>query len=242
MSGLDAAAQIDSPPPRQKPTEPTCPLHCGCCSTYWTAPRISFSASSMFKAIACCSASSGCLVVFPWYRSGASARKPSCAKLSTIFRTSSSSPHHSPSTTTAGASPSGSARYPWAVAPLASNSTSGISVLLRLSQLLGERPPHGDANHHSHARLLGEQRADGCYPLIGIRNRRRLEHLGLVRLAEPASRVEGIGEDSLELRRGTGDHRLDLPEPPRLGQRVERRVQLLLRVRAGHGANIPRRR
>ena len=48
-------------------------------------------------------------------------------------------------------------------------SPSGSVLLVRfvrLTQLLGQRPADGDADHHAHPRLLGEQGADGGQPLL----------------------------------------------------------------------------
>src|SRR5215208_874281 len=135
-----------------------------------------------------------------------------------------SSPHHSWSTTTPGPSPSGSARYPVAVPPFASNSTSGIwSALLvfsvGLAQLLGERPSYGDADHHSHPGLLRDERSN-CAQALGLVVRRDgLADLLLVRLVEPPTGGQGLGEDALQPGRGRGDHRLGVAHPARPGDR-----------------------
>ncbi len=59
------------------------------------APDTSATAWSRFRAIISLPASSGSVVVSPWYRSGARATKPSAAKRSHTSLMWGTSPHHS---------------------------------------------------------------------------------------------------------------------------------------------------
>src|SRR6266511_3824532 len=69
---------------------------------------------------------------------------------------------------------------------------------------------------------------------------RRLQHLGLVRLIEPTAGAERLGEDALKLRCGAGHRPLGLLERPRLGDRLDRGLDLLVAVGTPrHGGNIP---
>ncbi len=92
-----------------------------------------------------------------------------------------------------------------------------------------ECPADGNSNHHSHPRLLGEQRAHRGDALLGIGRRRRLQRLGIVRLAEPTALGERGGEHLLQLRRGAGDDPLGLGETLGVDQPLDRGVQLLVR-------------
>src|ERR671914_300468 len=231
---LAAAANAASPPPRQKPTTPTPLPSKASCPTRWsTAPDISFTASSMFMAIIFCWASSGCSVVSPWYRSGASAAKPSAAKRSTRPLTWSSTPHHSWSTTTPGPLPdSGTARYPEAVPPLASNSTSGmnsVSSRLLVLELAGELEAHSDSHEHSHPGLLGQQRADPPRTLTVLLGGRRRPHLRLVGFPEPAPLLHGLGQYQLKLGRQLREPPLCTLEALGIGQRLDGGIHLLVR-------------
>ena len=128
-------------------------------------------------------------------------------------------------------SPSLSSKHEWPW-----NLISIFSALLRVRRfghLLMECPADGDSNHHPHPRLLGEQRAHGGDPLLGIGHRRRLQRLGLVGLAEPAALGERRGEHLLQLRRGAGDDLLGLGEALGVDQPLDRGVQLLVRGHDG---------
>ena len=78
----------------QKPTAPSLAVE-ECPARYLTAPRRSFSACSMFRAMKSLPAPSGSLAVFPWYMSGASAEKPAAAKRSQTDLMCPTRPHHS---------------------------------------------------------------------------------------------------------------------------------------------------
>ncbi len=65
----------------QKPTAPTRFVE-DRARRYVTAPRRSFSARAMLSAMKSLPAPSGSLAIWPWYRSGASATKPSAASRS----------------------------------------------------------------------------------------------------------------------------------------------------------------
>src|SRR5512143_4331238 len=121
------------------------------------------------------------------------------------------------------------------------------SVLLRRFgflrlEPLGERPADGDADHHPDSGLLGEQRAHGGQARRLVRGGRGLEHLGLMRLAEPASGAERLGEDPLEPGSDAGDLALGLLEDLGIGDRADGGVDLLVGVALRrHPGNIPRR-
>src|SRR4051812_8521584 len=57
-----------------------------------------------------------------------------------------------------------------------------------------ELPADGDAHQHPDPRLLGQERADGADAFVGVGSCRGLQHLPLVRLAEPATGREGLAE------------------------------------------------
>src|ERR1041384_8286627 len=109
------------------------------------------------------------------------------------------------------ASPSLSSKHDWPWNLISISAISfGIGGLARVRglarvHLLLQRPADGDADHHPHPRLLGEQRADRGDPLLGVGNGGRFQRLALVRLAEPAALGEGGGQHALQLRRGAGD-------------------------------------
>ncbi len=66
----------------------------------------------------------------------------------------------------------------------------------------------------------------------GILRVDRRAHLRLVRLAEPAALLQGVGEDPLELRGDGGEPLLRAPEAVGLGQRGHGGLQLLVREHA----------
>ena len=111
-------------------------------------------------------------------------------------------------------------------------SPSGSSAL---GQLLVQCPADGDADHHPHPRLLGEQRRDRGDPLVGVGDGGGLQRLRLVRLAEPAALGEGGGEHPLQLRRRPRDDPLRLGEALGVEQPLDRGVELARRSGAIDG-------
>ena len=94
----------------QKPVTPTRSLP-ATSATLSTAPLMSLAAWSTLRAIISLPASSGSVVVSPWYRSGASATNPSAANRSHTSLMCGTRPHHSWITTSGmPAPPSGTAR------------------------------------------------------------------------------------------------------------------------------------
>src|SRR5690242_15204204 len=112
-------------PPMQKPTVPVPePVVSPRPARYAAAPAMSRAAWSMARPISSFTASSGSRATRPWYRSGASATKPSAANRSATSVMCPTSPQYSWITTTPGPDPeSGTARYPSAVPPLLGNVT-----------------------------------------------------------------------------------------------------------------------
>ena len=178
----------------------------------------------MFRAIIFCSASSGCSVVSPWYRSGASATKPSAAKRSTILDVSSSAP------------------------PLLEHDHTRPAAGLGHGEVSGGGPPVGLELHVWHSALLfvcwsSSSRASShptatptSIPIRVSSARRvrmavarstsssaagRLADLGLVRLPEPAPLVQRGVEHPLELRSDPAHPLLGLAEAAGLGQSLQ---------------------
>ena len=81
---------------------------------------------------------------------------------------------------------------------------------------------------HGHADHLGDTLVRVC--LAG-----RLEHLCLVRGAEPVGRLERLVEYALQLRRLGRDEALRLLEARRIAQGLDRCVDLGVGVALGHG-------
>ena len=90
----------------QKPTAPSFALD-ECPARNLSAPRRSFSAWPTLSAMKSLPAVSGSSAVLPWYRSGASAEKPSAANRSQTFLLWPTRPHHSWMTSTPGPLPDG---------------------------------------------------------------------------------------------------------------------------------------
>ena len=78
-------------------------------------------------------------------------------------------------------------------------------------QLSRKLVPDRDADEHAHARLLGDQRAHGGDPLVGVGDAGGAQDLGLMGGAEPVGGLERLVEDPLQLRRGA--------RPPAAGPR-----------------------
>src|SRR5215218_5189542 len=117
---------------------------------------------------------------------------------------------------------------PWYLISISAlSSRCGFAPVSR-RHLFSQCPADGDANHHPHPRLLGEQGPDRGEALLGVGYGRRPQGLGLVRLPKPASLGERGGEDLLQLRGRLGDDPLGLGEALRVKQPLDRRLQLLL--------------
>ncbi len=103
-------------------------------------------------------------------------------------------------------------------------SQSSSLVVVSLSSSASAQPI-GDANHHAHPRLLGEQRAHGGEALLVGLGAGGLADLRLVRLAEPATLLERVGQDPVELWGRGGDDRLRLAKPLTVRESVDRRIE-----------------
>ena len=104
--------------------------------------------------------------------------------------------------------------------------SSSPSGSVGFGQLVMQCPADGDANHHRHSRLLGEQRADRGDALVGVGHGGGLQRLRFVGLAEPAALGERGGEHPLQLRRRPRDDPLRLGEALGVGQPLDRGLEL----------------
>src|SRR3954454_2955187 len=82
-------------------------------------------------------------------------------------------------------SPSVSSKQAW---PRNRMSMLSPSVVVEFARQL---PADGHAHEHPDPRLLGEERVDRADALVGVRRGGGLQHLALVRVAEPAALGEG---------------------------------------------------
>lgn len=91
------------------------------------------------------------------------------------------------------------------------------------------------ADQHRHARLLGEQAPKTITHRPGIPGReRRIERTRVILSAPPATR-QRVHQNAMQPRRRERNEPLSIIKPPRLPQRLERRLKLGLRdVIAGH--------
>ena len=87
----------------------------------------------------------------------------------------------------------------------------------------------------AHARLLGEQHPHRAQALLDVRLAGRLEHLLLMRGAEPVRLVERLVEDALQRRRVRLDDALGLVQPVRVGERLHGGFDLGIGVCAAGG-------
>src|SRR3954447_24894708 len=99
-------------------------------------------------------------------------------------------------------------------------------------ELVRQFPAHRHANQHSHPGLLGQQHLDEGRPLPRVGGLDGGPDLRLVRLAEPAALVEGVGQDALELGSDGREPLLRALESVGLGQRGHGGLQLLVREHA----------
>ena len=96
-------------------------------------------------------------------------------------------------------------------------------------ELARELEADGDADEHPEAGLLGQQRAHGAQPLVRVVGvPAACATCLLVRVAEPAARVERLVEDPLQPGGRVGDDLLRVAEALRVGgQRRDGGVDLL---------------
>src|SRR5438132_407768 len=180
-SPLLQAANRLSAPPMQNPTTPTgLPVRPRRCAT---APRRSFSAWPMLRAMSSFPASSGDLVTVPWYRSGASAVNPARAKRSVTSWMWSFSPQYSWMTITPlpGPALSGCARYPSVVPPSAAKLTfwpiRGLPLLVLGLRLLPQRLQLAErVGAHVHGAELRPAHAAEGRGLVALGGQRLVVH------------------------------------------------------------------
>src|SRR3954464_12962595 len=113
-----------------------------------------------------------------------------------------------------------------------SQRTSTVICVLLVHQLVRELEAHRHTDQHAHPRLLRQQGPDREQPLVDVRLARGLQHLLLVRRAEPVRLVERLVEDPLDRRRVGRDHALGLPQPLRLRERLDGGVDLFVGIGA----------
>src|SRR4051794_20676813 len=131
-------------------------------------------------------------------------------------------------------SPSLSSKQAWPRKRMSIRFSSG-SVVVEFS---GQLPADGDPHQHPDPGLLGEQRPHRADAIVGIRCGRRLQQLALVRPAEPAARVQRLGEYPLELGGDAADARLRRAEALGLRECLESGVDLRVReLPLGHHAH-----
>src|SRR3954454_12911431 len=131
-------------------------------------------------------------------------------------------------------SPSLSSKHAWPRKRMSIRFSSGSVVVEFSGQLPADRDPH----QHPDPGLLGEQRPHRADAIVGIRCGRRLQQLALVRPAEPAARVQRLGEYPLELGGDTADARLRRAEALGVGECLESGVDLRVReLPLGHPAH-----
>src|SRR4051812_35858837 len=103
-----------------------------------------------------------------------------------------------------------------------------LLVVVVVEQLARQLHPDGHADEHAQPGLLGDQRADRGLAHARVVLAGRAGALLLVRLAEPAARLQRLVEDPLEPGRGVGHDLLRVGEPLGVvGQRRDGGVDLL---------------
>src|SRR5215207_4364843 len=123
-------------------------------------------------------------------------------------------------------SPSISSKQAWPRKRISTSISFAFGVGVQFS---GEFPPDGNANHHAHPRLLGQQRVDPGFALRGVGLRRGLTNLGTVGVAEPPALVQRMGQHELEMGSENGQRPFGAGEALGVGERLHGSLDLLVR-------------